>query len=258
MIDATVMPPVIRPHIATRTIGGKFCLVNQNRGEAWICSGVSRQIWEKLKQGSTVPEVAHGLAARYSIPQGSLNDTHGSSIRCGSAKFWMFPAGSISAAPNEQRWSPNRHNKDESGKLFALALNANTIFVAWLDLLIPCNLRCRHCYLDFSKTNILPLPKALSILDQLAESRHRGTRVDRRRDFLRKDLLEIVAHAEEKGFLFSLYTNGNFIDEKMADKIESSPFIQYRSAYMARRPPFTKLLPEKRERSTRASMRRAC
>ena len=62
MTETFAMSTVIRPHIAARIIGGKFCLLNQNRGEAWICRGSSRQIWERLQQGRAVPEVAQELA----------------------------------------------------------------------------------------------------------------------------------------------------------------------------------------------------
>jgi radical SAM protein with 4Fe4S-binding SPASM domain len=37
--------------------------------------------------------------------------------------------------------------------------------------------------------------------------------------FLRRDLDDIMAYTQEKGFLFELFTNGNFIDEKMADRL---------------------------------------
>ena len=51
------------------------------------------------------------------------------------------------------------HNKN--GKLYREAVNANTLFRVWLDLLIPCNLRCRHCYLDFSEKDIVAVRGSL-------------------------------------------------------------------------------------------------
>src|SRR5437660_1665679 len=221
MTETFAMSTVIRPHIAARVIGGKFCLLNQNRGEAWICRGSSRQIWERLQQGRAVPEVAQELATRYRIPvEKTLNDIGRFVDDLWQRQIVDVPGREhVSDAARAAMVTEIPHNEKESGRLFALALSANTIFVAWLDLLIPCNLRCRHCYLDFSKTDILPLPKAVNILDQLADHGTVELVLTGGEIFLRKDLLDIVAHAEARGFLFSLYTNGNFIDQKMADKI---------------------------------------
>jgi radical SAM protein with 4Fe4S-binding SPASM domain len=221
MIESIPMSAILRPHIATRTIGGKFCLLNQNQGEAWICKGISKQIWERLAQKKDVPEIAQELAARYSVPLEKVTTDVGNFLE----DLWRrrivdIPGREhISDSARAERLNAIPHNEKESGRLFALALSANTIFIAWLDLLIPCNLRCRHCYLDFSKTDIFPLPKVLNILDQLAEHGTVELVLTGGEIFLRKDLLDIVAHAESRGFLFSLYTNGNFIDQAMADKI---------------------------------------
>jgi radical SAM protein with 4Fe4S-binding SPASM domain len=221
MSQVTATSIVIRPHIATRVIGGKFCLLNQNRGEAWICQGVSRQIWEKLQQKRSVPEIAQELAARYGITaEKALSDAGRFVEELWRRQIVDIPGREhVTAAERQTMVTELPHNEKESGRMFALALNANTIFIAWLDLLIPCNLRCRHCYLDFSKTDIFPLWKVIDILDQLADHGTVELVLTGGEIFLRKDLLDIVAHAEKRGFLFSLYTNGNFIDEKMADKI---------------------------------------
>jgi MoaA/NifB/PqqE/SkfB family radical SAM enzyme len=109
------------------------------------------------------------------------------------------------------------HNKN--GKLWKKAFSSNVLFRMWFDLLIPCNLRCRHCYLDFSKTDILPFKEVCSYLDQLAEQGCPEVVLTGGEIFLRKDLLDIIAYTQEKGFMFELFTNGNFIDEKMADRL---------------------------------------
>jgi radical SAM protein with 4Fe4S-binding SPASM domain len=221
MIDTIATSTTIRPHIAKRIIGGKLCLINQTRGEAWVCQGSSRQIWEKLQQEHTVPEIAHELATRYGVPvEKTLNDTQ--RFVDDLWKRQILDVRGREHVTNDEREAmvPEvPHNRKESGRLFALANDANVIYVAWLDLLIPCNLRCRHCYLDFSKTDILPLPKVLNILDQLADHGTVELILTGGEIFLRKDLIDIVAYAESKGFLFDLYTNANFINEEMADKL---------------------------------------
>jgi radical SAM protein with 4Fe4S-binding SPASM domain len=220
----TTNPPmaaVIRPRTATRVVDGKLCLINQTRGEAWICRGISRQVWDQLEQRRTIPDIARALAWRYDMPaEKTLADVSAFVESLWRRQIVDVPGREhVSDAERAAMVTEMPHNERESGRLFRLSLKANTIYVAWLDLLIPCNLRCRHCYLDFSKTDILPLPKVLSILDQLADHGTVELILTGGEIFLRKDLLDIVAHAERRGFLFDLYTNGNFIDEKMADRL---------------------------------------
>jgi radical SAM protein with 4Fe4S-binding SPASM domain len=221
MTEHATLSPVIRPHIGTRLIGGKLCLINQRLGQAWVCGGSSPRVWEGLQQGRPVPEVAQRLATRFGIPFDQA--------LAGTTSFvedlWrrqivdLEGREHVSNADRAASVPETPHNEKASGRLFTLALSANVIYVAWLDLLIPCNLRCRHCYLDFSKTDILPLPKVISILDQLADHGTVELILTGGEIFLRKDLLDIIAHADSRGFLFDLYTNGNFIDEKMADTL---------------------------------------
>lgn len=213
--------PRIRRNIGTRIIDGKLCLLNQRRAEAWLCAGASRLIWRDLQAGHTVPQIGAMLAARYGIPhEQAVRDTSAFVDDLWARQIVDLPGREdVSDAARQALVREPPHNTKESGRLYQLALKTNTIYIAWLDLLIPCNLRCRHCYLDFSKTDVMPLPKALDILDQLADHGAVELILTGGEIFIRKDLLDIVAHADERGFLFDLYTNGNFIDERMADKL---------------------------------------
>jgi radical SAM protein with 4Fe4S-binding SPASM domain len=213
--------PRIRPHIGTRVIDGKLCLLNQRRAEAWLCAGASRRIWQGLQGGQPLPQIAAGLAARYGIGQEvALRDTAGFVEELWKRQIVDLPdRAEVTDAARAALVTEPSHNTKASGKLYELALRSNTIYIAWLDLLIPCNLRCRHCYLDFSKTDVLPLPKVRDILDQLAAHGAVELILTGGEIFIRKDLLDIIAHADADGFLFDLYTNGNFIDEKMADRL---------------------------------------
>jgi MoaA/NifB/PqqE/SkfB family radical SAM enzyme len=109
------------------------------------------------------------------------------------------------------------HSK--SGILVRSALANNVMFQCIFDLLVPCNLRCRHCYLDFSIKDIMPLDEVCNYLDQLAEHGCPALTFTGGEIFLRKDLMEVIAHASRKGFSILLLTNGNFIDEKRADEL---------------------------------------
>jgi radical SAM protein with 4Fe4S-binding SPASM domain len=221
MIENIAQPPVVRPKIGKRTIGGKLCLLNQKRGEGWICGGNSGQVWQRLCEGVAVRDIALEIAAQYGIPlEKALGDVSAFVEQLWERQIVDIPGREdITDTQRAAFVREEPHNRIDPGRLFRLAVGANTIYIAWLDLLIPCNLRCRHCYLDFSKTDILPLSKVIDILDQLAEHGTAEIILTGGEIFLRRDLLDIVSYVDSKGFLFDLYTNGNFIDEKMADKL---------------------------------------
>ncbi|HLI76713.1 MAG TPA: radical SAM protein, partial [Acidobacteriaceae bacterium] len=95
----------------------------------------------------------------------------------------------------------------------------HVLFRTWIDLLIPCNLRCQHCYLDFSKTDVVPFKDVCSYLEQLAVHGCPEVVLTGGEIFLRRDLLDIIAYTQEQGFFFELFTNGNFITPTVADKL---------------------------------------
>jgi radical SAM protein with 4Fe4S-binding SPASM domain len=221
MTDIATSTPLVHSKVGTRFIGGKLCLLNQKRGEVWICAGSSHAVWEGLRQGLSVPEIAARFQARYDLPpQKALADVVRFVEQMWQREILDVPGRDpITDTERAKLVREPSHNKIENPRLVVLAHESQTIGTAWLDLLIPCNLRCRHCYLDFSKTDMLPLAKVVDIVDQLKKHGTCEIILTGGEIFLRKDLLDIVAHVESRGFLFDLYTNGNFIDEKMADKL---------------------------------------
>jgi radical SAM protein with 4Fe4S-binding SPASM domain len=216
---AEVSTFTIRPNIGTRTIGGKLILVNQKRAEAWICEGSSRQIWERLREGRPLVEIAGYFQLKYKISrEKALRD-----IQLFVDQLWerqivdIADREHITDAQRAAMVREEPHN--QQSKLFALAVEANTLCKVWIDLLVPCNLRCRHCYLDFSKTDRIPFDKVIDIVDQLVQHGTPELILTGGEIFLRKDLLDIISYVEQKGFLFDLYTNANFIDRSMADRL---------------------------------------
>jgi radical SAM protein with 4Fe4S-binding SPASM domain len=73
--------------------------------------------------------------------------------------------------------------------------------------------------LDFSVKDIMPFDEVCNYLDQLAEHGCPAVTFTGGEIFLRKDLMEIVSYASQKGFSILLLTNGNFIDAKRADEL---------------------------------------
>ncbi len=209
----------IRPHIGTRLIGASLCLINQKVSEAWLFQGVSKKIWQRLKEEAAPDQITDELHAKFGVAREKIGQDVGRFLE----ELWQRRIIDLSGrenVPDAERAamvSEEPHNK--SGKLWKKAFSSNVLFRMWIDLLIPCNLRCRHCYLDFSKNDIIPFREVCSYLDQLAEQGCPEVVLTGGEIFLRKDLLDIIAETEARGFMFELFTNGNLIDEKMADRL---------------------------------------
>jgi radical SAM protein with 4Fe4S-binding SPASM domain len=217
MQDFVPQSVTVRPFIGTRKIGGKLCLINQGEREVWVCGGSSAKIWEQLSQGKAIHDIAFELASAYRVPFEKI-EKDVSRFAVQLAERGLVDVIDINAVRTAiPRSKEIAHN--QTGLLYQEALKANVLFRVWLDLLIPCNLRCRHCYLDFSETKVVPLEEMKDRINQLSDHGCPELVLTGGEIFLRRDLLEIIAHTESKGFLFDLYTNGNFIDEKMADRL---------------------------------------
>lgn len=212
-------PVRIRAHVGTRLIGKKLCLVNQKRREEWICGGISPRIWDRLRRGLSTEQIVGEFSAKYAVPVEKIRNDVGLFLEQLWRRQLIDLPGREYVSDAERTALVDEKPHNESGKLYEEAVKANTLFRVWLDLLIPCNLRCRHCYLDFSEKDIVPFETVCNYLDQLADHGCPELVLTGGEIFLRKDLLDIVAYTESKGFLFDLYTNANFIDRKKADQL---------------------------------------
>jgi radical SAM protein with 4Fe4S-binding SPASM domain len=217
MSNTLLDPVTIKPHVGARSMGGKLCLINQKRREVWVCGGMSLRIWERLSQKQTIEQIAVAFSEKYQVAAEKVKNDVTNFLE----QLWQRQIVDLTGRDDvldEDRAAMVKevpHNLN--GKMYEVALNANILFRVWFDLLIPCNLRCRHCYLDFSEKDIVPLADVYNYLDQLAEHGTPELVLTGGEIFLRKDLMEIIAYAESKGFLFELFTNGNYIDKRKAD-----------------------------------------
>lgn len=212
-------PVSIRSNIGVRRFGKNICLINQRAGETWVCSGGSMAIWDRLSRGLTPQDISELLMSRAGLsPEAARRDVMGFVEQLWQRRIIdVVGLESVSDADRAALVTEKPHNK--SGTLVRSALASNVMFQCIFDLLVPCNLRCRHCYLDFSIKDIMPFAEVCSYLDQLAEHGCPALTFTGGEIFLRKDLMEIIAYASKKGFSILLLTNGNFIDEKRADEL---------------------------------------
>src|SRR5580692_1819898 len=94
-----------------------------------------------------------------------------------------------------------------------------------------CSLECLHCYnnLPMSDTDAkqreLTKEEHFRVLDELVEMGCFWILYTGGEIFARKDFLEIYTYAKQKGFLITLFTNGNIITEQIAEYlVEWPPF----------------------------------
>ncbi|MES2937496.1 MAG: radical SAM protein [Pseudomonadota bacterium] len=88
-----------------------------------------------------------------------------------------------------------------------------------LDLTYRCNERCVHCYLDHEDHGEMDTGEILSVVDQLAEAGVMFLTLSGGEIFMRKDALDIVAHARRLQFSVKLKTNAVMVDADKARAI---------------------------------------
>jgi radical SAM protein with 4Fe4S-binding SPASM domain len=219
MHDLGVKPVEIRPKIGVRRIGKKLCLSNLDRGESWMCSGSSPMIWQKLQQGAPPEQIAAEISQKYGISREKvLTDVLQFVEHLWERQVLDLPERKdISNEQRAQLVKEQPHNVSQ--RVAAAAVEAERLCTCVFDLLVPCNLRCRHCYLDFSHTDVMPFADVCNYLDQLADHGCPEVTFTGGEIFLRRDFIDIVAHAEHRGFLINMITNGTFITQQKADEL---------------------------------------
>jgi AdoMet-dependent heme synthase len=92
---------------------------------------------------------------------------------------------------------------------------------AMLELADRCNEVCVHCYQEQGQKGELPTDDWRRALDELAAMGVFIVTLSGGEVTLRKDFLDIVAHARKRKFMVKVYTNGLRIDAAMADALAS-------------------------------------
>jgi MoaA/NifB/PqqE/SkfB family radical SAM enzyme len=87
-----------------------------------------------------------------------------------------------------------------------------------IALTYRCNLNCVHCYVDCSRDCAeLSTEKWLDIIDQLSDAGCLWFTITGGEPLLRPDFEKIYLHAQGKGLLVSVFTNGTLIDNRLLD-----------------------------------------
>ncbi len=102
-----------------------------------------------------------------------------------------------------------------NGKALALGVPLSV----QLDVTYRCNERCVHCYLDHVDHGEMSTAEIVRVLDQLAEAGTFFLTFSGGEVFLRKDFLDLVAHARGLLFNVKVKTNGVLIRERQAQRL---------------------------------------
>lgn len=94
-----------------------------------------------------------------------------------------------------------------------------------LELTYRCNLNCVHCYCKGSedKKKELTTVQWKKIIDKLYQEECLFLCFTGGEPFIREDFWKIYAHAKEKGFIITIFTNGLLLSEANIRYLEKSP-----------------------------------
>ena len=106
---------------------------------------------------------------------------------------------------------------------------------AMFELTYGCNLRCVHCYNPTHQAlNELKKQEIFQILDGLAAEGCLWIGFTGGELFTRKDAIEVLRYAREKGMIFNILTNATMITPALADEIQAlDPYLMNISVYGA-------------------------
>jgi radical SAM protein with 4Fe4S-binding SPASM domain len=102
---------------------------------------------------------------------------------------------------------------------------------ATIEVTRRCNLECVHCYNNLpmgdlgAKHGEMTYAELCRVMDEMADAGCLWLLLTGGEIFARKDILDIYTYAKKKGFLVTLFTNGNLITPEIADYlVEWRPF----------------------------------
>jgi radical SAM protein with 4Fe4S-binding SPASM domain len=97
--------------------------------------------------------------------------------------------------------------------------SSRTPLRAMIEVSDRCNEVCVHCYQEQGRKGELGTDELCAVIDELAERGVLFLTISGGEATLRKDFLEIVAHARARGFAIRLYTNGLTMTDALAQRL---------------------------------------
>jgi len=92
---------------------------------------------------------------------------------------------------------------------------------AWIEITNKCNLKCIHCYGNFTPSNVnfLTTSDFLNILEQLEEINCKNIQIIGGEPLLHPDIWNFLQHSIKRGFKTEIFTNGLLITEDIVQKL---------------------------------------
>lgn len=127
-------------------------------------------------------------------------------------------------------------------RLIRVASRAQIPFSVLFEVTHRCNLGCAHCYLTEGPAGRprptraeLSLEEIRTLLDQLAEAGTLFLTLSGGEVFMRRDFLQILAHARSRGFSVTVFTTGTLLTPETATELaDLHPLSVEVSIYSAR------------------------
>lgn len=255
-------PLFVRKLLPHRTIED-FTIIHRNRRKMFL-NKTGTLVWKLLEQPTPLSSIAQKIAASYrpgSVPDSAVSadvgrfaeDLYGKGLLLKDGQecppSLPAPAPESSAGYAEKSrvaglgGKPVIHSVQEECMTPQIDKEARSIadvieqlywrhfyiFKMHMELTYRCNFRCVHCYNTTHKgaEKEMNLEEWDRTLKQLAELGCYLLTFTGGEVFVRKDALEILRLAGNRGFTFRISTNGSLIDEKIVRQLEEiRPFLQ--------------------------------
>ncbi|MFW5925704.1 MAG: radical SAM protein [Myxococcota bacterium] len=121
-------------------------------------------------------------------------------------------------------------------RLRALYARAGRPYSATIEVADRCNEVCVHCYQVQGLKGEMSTEDLRRVIDELAEAGVLLLTFSGGEPTLRRDLLELIAHARQRGMMIVLFTNGLRVDRELARALAAQHLFQVEISLYSQRP----------------------
>lgn len=207
------------------------CAISDERAHTYTeLEDVSAEVWDLLMQGCQPEEVAARLAGADLLPS-DVTEFVEELLDLGLLAPLSNDAASSAVPEPAPQPVPLEHgpNVPLENDMMNWAIKSGFLWSCHWEITYRCNEVCVHCYNPGAaheegdkadrEREELSTNEAREMLSRMAELGLFRLTISGGEPFLRKDLLDIVAHARTLGISVDIYTNGLNLTDKVIDQI---------------------------------------
>lgn len=116
-------------------------------------------------------------------------------------------------------------------KLFKMAFSNRTPLNAIFEITYNCNYKCKYCYVEGVKSNMLSIEEIKTILYKLNELGIYELLITGGEPFLHPNIIDIIDISNKLGIVVKIGTNGSFINEDIAKELSKYPNVTINLSY---------------------------